>query len=122
MFRLGTRIIPSRLLTTTSVNNIVQKWRQERGLPLNPNAHGPLTDKPDYTFLDGRPTPLGIKQNKRYIKQKEYAKKVIQLSKEIDHAVERHSQILSQKEEDKKKILANKLKPKGHLLLKNDKS
>lgn len=88
---------------------------------MNPNAYGPLTDKPDYTFLDGRPTPLGMRQRKRLQKQKEMAVRVIQLSKEIDYAVERHSKILKDEENRKNQILANKLKPKGHLLLKNKK-
>lgn len=33
-------------------------WREERGLSLNRNAEGILTDAPDFTYLDGRPTPL----------------------------------------------------------------
>lgn len=36
----------------------MKKWRSERGLPVNRNAEGILTDGPDYTYLDGRPTPL----------------------------------------------------------------
>ena len=38
-----------------------------RGLPRNPNASGPLTDKPDFSFIDGRPTPLGKGQKRRMI-------------------------------------------------------
>lgn len=29
-------------------------------LPCNPNAEGPLTSLPDYTYMDGRTTPLGV--------------------------------------------------------------
>lgn len=39
---------------------IDRKWREEHGLPKNSNSFGPLTNLPDYTFLDGRPTPLGV--------------------------------------------------------------
>lgn len=35
-------------------------WRRDRRLPKNPTSTGPLTDLPDYTFMDGRPTPLGV--------------------------------------------------------------
>lgn len=45
--------------TGTLANNA--KWREERGLCRNKTAHGPLTDLPDYTFMDGnRLTPLGV--------------------------------------------------------------
>lgn len=35
-------------------------WRRDRRLPKNPTSSGPLTDRPDYSFMDGRPTPLGV--------------------------------------------------------------
>lgn len=35
-------------------------WRLNRRLPRNPTSAGPLTDLPDYTFMDGRPAPLGV--------------------------------------------------------------
>lgn len=44
-----------------------------RGLTNNPNKFGPLTNLPDYTFKDGRPTPLGIRQKARLDKQRDYA-------------------------------------------------
>lgn len=45
----------------------VNKWRYARGLPRNPNTAGPLTDLPDYTFMDGRPTPLGVMRDLNFI-------------------------------------------------------
>lgn len=36
------------------------RWRNENGLPANRSSFGPLTNLPDYTFMDGRPTPLGV--------------------------------------------------------------
>lgn len=83
---------------------------------MNPNSCGPLTDLPDFTYLDGRPTPLGMRQKKRMAKQKEIAKTILTLSKEIDFAVKRHDDMVTAEQENKEKILANKLKPKGHLL------
>lgn len=35
-------------------------WRRNRRLPKNPTSSGPLTDLPDYSYMDGRPTPLGV--------------------------------------------------------------
>jgi hypothetical protein len=35
-----------------------KQWRESMGLPANKTSEGVLTDGPDYTFLDGRPTPL----------------------------------------------------------------
>lgn len=52
----------SRSIQTTANRFIDVKWREERGLHKNPNAHGPLTDFPDYTFMDGdRATPIGVR-------------------------------------------------------------
>lgn len=42
-------------------------WFYSRGLPKNPNASGPLTDNKDFSFVDGRPTPLGKGQKRRII-------------------------------------------------------
>lgn len=39
-----------------------KEWRVSKGLSINKNAEGILTDGPDYTFLDGRPTPLLVIQ------------------------------------------------------------
>lgn len=104
-------------MSTSSTNCLDQKWRQQKGLPLNPNAQGVLTDSPDYTFLDGRPTPYGVRQRHRLEKQKEYAETVMKLSKELDFAVEHHKQKEIAETERRQQILDNKLKPKGLLLL-----
>lgn len=95
-----------------------QKWRRARGLPLNPNASGILTDGADYTFLDGRPTPYGVHQRDRILKQREIAKQIIKLTGEIDFAVDRHKQMMIDEQKRRKEILDNKLKPKGIELLK----
>jgi len=42
-------------------------------LPLNPMDRGVLTDGADYIFLDGRPTPFGMKQKRKLLLQREYA-------------------------------------------------
>ncbi|KAF2899504.1 hypothetical protein ILUMI_06676 [Ignelater luminosus] len=119
---LSTKILNSsqlRFISTTSVKCLDQRWREKRGLPMNPNKHGVLTDSPDYSYLDGRPTPYGARQQKRMLKQKAIAEQIMQLTKEVDFAVERHEKLQLEEEEKKREIIANKLKPKGLLLLKN---
>ncbi|XP_011634355.1 39S ribosomal protein L52, mitochondrial [Pogonomyrmex barbatus] len=63
------------------VQHLDQRWREKRGLTVNPNAFGLLTNLPDYTFKDGRPTPLGIRQKARLDKQRNYAAKNYQVSR-----------------------------------------
>jgi len=94
-----------------------QRWRQKRGLTVNPNTFGLLTNLPDYTFKDGRPTPLGIRQKARLDKQRNYAARIIKLVGEIDYAVERHAKLQEKEKQERQQILDNKLKPKGDLLL-----
>ncbi|XP_066151345.1 large ribosomal subunit protein mL52 [Euwallacea fornicatus] len=96
--------------------------RREKGLSGNPNASGVLTDSPDYSFLDGRMTPLGIGQRKRLLKNEEAKLKIIALSNEIDFAVERYKKIQEEEKNKRENILASKLKPKGAALLQSERS
>lgn len=88
---------------------------------MNPNTSGVLTDRADFSYLDGRPTPYGVGQKKRLIKQKEIAEKIIRLSGEIDFAVKRHQQIEMDEKTHRKQTIDSKLKPKGLALLKRNK-
>ncbi|KAL6420482.1 hypothetical protein ACFW04_014466 [Cataglyphis niger] len=94
-----------------------QRWRKKCGLTVNPNAFSPLTNLPDYTFKDGKPTPLGIRQKARLDRQRDYAARIIKLVGEIDYAVERHANLQKEEKQRKQQILDFKLKPKGDLLL-----
>ncbi|CAH0398897.1 unnamed protein product [Chilo suppressalis] len=95
-----------------------KQWRISKGLAVNRNAEGFILDGPDYTFLDGRPTPLLNKQKLRMLKQREFASKIIELSSEIDFAKELYQQKLKSAEKEKQRILDDRLKPKGKALLK----
>lgn len=101
---------------------------------------GVLTDGADYIFLDGRPTPFGMKQKRKLLLQREYAvsldkttiilliiilrysqwfliniqKKIVALSESLDIAKERYSKNVGEKDEETKQILDRKLKPKGN--------
>ncbi|XP_045451048.1 39S ribosomal protein L52, mitochondrial isoform X2 [Melitaea cinxia] len=111
------QIIISRSLSCSSALYLKQ-WRIEQGLSANRTAEGILTDGPDYTFLDGRPTPLLQKQKKRMLKHQEYASKIVTLCSELDFAKQRHQNMLKAKEDERKAIISNRLKPKGKALLK----
>ncbi|XP_058804508.1 large ribosomal subunit protein mL52 [Phymastichus coffea] len=93
------------------------KWRMERKLCINPNAFGPLTNLPDYSFKDGRPVPFGSNQKRRIDKQRENLVRIKALVSEIDYAVIKHEEKLKKIEEEKQRILGRKLKTKGDKLL-----
>ncbi|XP_072947504.1 large ribosomal subunit protein mL52 [Epargyreus clarus] len=101
-----------RFLSRSSVLSIKQ-WREERGLPVNKNAEGVLTDTPDYTFLDGRPTPLLHKQKLRMVQNENNAKRIVELCSELKFAKQRHQDILRAEREEREQIQRNWLKPKG---------
>lgn len=94
-----------------------RSWREARKLPQNPNAFGPLTNLPDYSFKDGRPVPFGANQKKRIDVQRENLIKIKKYSDQLDSAVEIHKKLLKQKEEEKQKIIDRKLKEKGDKLI-----
>ncbi|XP_053686461.1 39S ribosomal protein L52, mitochondrial [Sabethes cyaneus] len=103
-------------ISATVCANNSQK-RQEILFPKNPNKSSSLTLLPDYTFLDGRITPLGANQKKRLLKHRELANKIVMLSKEMDFALDRYNRIQEEQKQEKAVLLNSKLKPKGHLLL-----
>lgn len=111
------RILFFRSINATTVLDM-KDWRVERGLPVNRNAEGVLTDAPDYTYLDGRPTPLLHKQKLRMLRQREYAKQIVELSAELDFAKKRYQDMLKAKEEERENIINNRLKPKGKMIKK----
>ncbi|XP_034831408.1 large ribosomal subunit protein mL52 [Maniola hyperantus] len=105
-----------RSFTCTAMTQMKQ-WRVSKGLSANRNAEGVLTDGPDYTFLDGRPTPLLQKQKQRMLKQQEFANQIVTLCSEVDFAKRRHQDMVQAKEQERQDIINNRLKPKGNSLL-----
>ncbi|XP_012283326.1 39S ribosomal protein L52, mitochondrial [Orussus abietinus] len=102
---------------TTSMRSVDQSWRIKNRLTENPNAFGPLTNMSDYSFKDGRVTPLGVKQLIRLNKHQEYTKRIITLVSQIDYAVKRYDKLQLEENERRQKILESKLKPKGKPLM-----
>ncbi|KAL7643978.1 UNVERIFIED_CONTAM: hypothetical protein RMT77_005991 [Armadillidium vulgare] len=85
-----------------------QKWFRS-----NITSTNPLVDGPDYTFLDGRRTPLRPRQRRRAQGQKEQVTRALQFMKQMDFAVERHKNANQEKLEDRRKTIEGKFKEKN---------
>lgn len=94
-----------------------QKVRRDQGLTGNPNSAGVLTDSPDFSYLDGRLTPLGPGQKKRLDRNEQAKQQIILLAGEIDFAIERYNKMQKAEQDRKQGLLDNKLKPKGEALI-----
>ncbi|XP_060854023.1 large ribosomal subunit protein mL52 [Rhopalosiphum padi] len=112
---LGINLVKNiRYFSTSYGLRLDLSWRSSKKLPLNPMDRGILTDGADYIFLDGRPTPFGMKQKRKILLQREYAKKIVELSESLDIAKERYAKKVGETEEQIKHVLERKLKPKGN--------
>ncbi|VVC29381.1 Hypothetical protein CINCED_3A006508 [Cinara cedri] len=100
--------------STNSSLRLDMSWRTFKKLPLNPMDKGVLTDGADYIFLDGRPTPFSMKQKRKLLLQREFAKKIVELSESLDIAKERYAKKVGKSDQDIKHVLNRKLKPKGN--------
>lgn len=109
--------------------------RIERENPIS--AESPLVSLPDFTYMDGRPTPLGVSQEsgsppvsqgnfipslqinqmQRVMKQREYANTIVTQLGELDFAKQRYAKIVQDKANQRQAVLDSKLKEKGGKLL-----
>ncbi|XP_067651487.1 large ribosomal subunit protein mL52-like [Haliotis asinina] len=101
-----------RWFQTSVPVTVGQQWRLERGQAANNTRYGPLTDMPDYSYIDGRPTPLSKGQVRRRWKRIGIAKRIKLLVGEMNEARENYA--LKQKKEEKQKeeAVTRRLKPK----------
>ncbi|CAG9812166.1 unnamed protein product [Chironomus riparius] len=106
---------------SSQIQFIDQAWRKKMRLPVNPNTESPLTYLPDFSYMDGRPTPLGRNQKKRIEYQRELTTKIVQGVQEINFAADRYDKMKNGMEQAREKIIKNKLKPKGFRLLEKKK-
>ncbi|XP_028851664.1 large ribosomal subunit protein mL52 isoform X1 [Denticeps clupeoides] len=112
---------PTRSFATTCTVLAGRSWRLQHGLPCRGSEYGPLTDLPDWSYADGRPSPPMKGQIRRRKEREEFARRVVSLSSEIDNGMQRWRDGKEEEkrlEERKKSLL---LKPKGKLLLKTPK-
>ncbi|XP_066942750.1 large ribosomal subunit protein mL52 [Macrobrachium rosenbergii] len=89
------------------------KYKFQKSFKTSLGAHGPLVDGPDYTFLDGRETPLGSSKRKRANEQLEVSSKILQLLNETNFAVESHKRRQEEAKQRRQAVLDSKLKPKN---------
>ncbi|XP_045068090.1 39S ribosomal protein L52, mitochondrial [Coregonus clupeaformis] len=108
----------SRCFTTTCGAQAGIKWRTENGLSRSGTEYGPMTDLPDWSFADGRPAPPLKGQLRRKQERETLARRVVNLSSEVDKGMEawREKQKEAERMQQRNKSLL--LKPKGNLLLK----
>ncbi|KAG5677952.1 hypothetical protein PVAND_007665 [Polypedilum vanderplanki] len=100
---------------------IDQKWRREMRLPTNPNKESPLTCLADFTYMDGRQTPLGKNQKRRLMQQRKFTQYIVKGISEIDFAVERFERLQTEAKQKRAEISDSKLKMKGFKLLQKQK-
>ncbi|KAL3190879.1 hypothetical protein MRX96_019128 [Rhipicephalus microplus] len=93
-------------------------WRVAAGLPRRWNETPAFCDAPDWTFNDGRPTPLIGLPKKRYLQQLEYCTTIVKYLKEINEARETTAHMAQENEEIKQRVASGKFKEKGILELK----
>lgn len=63
----------------------VARYRMRKGLPPAPTAPGsPLTDEPDWHYIDGRPGQLNKGQSRRYLRDQEFAKTMVEFNKQFE--------------------------------------
>ncbi|KAJ7313114.1 hypothetical protein JRQ81_004384 [Phrynocephalus forsythii] len=106
----------SRNFNSSTVDQAGGPWRVKQGLPVNPSLFGPLTDLPDWSFADGRPAPPMKGQLRRKKENEERARRIVLISKEIDHGMEKWEARQREKEQEEEKKRLNKLQPKGGIV------
>ncbi|KAL4234010.1 39S ribosomal protein L52 [Mactra antiquata] len=93
--------------------NFGMTHRLVRGESKDFKRYGPLFDKPDYTFLDGRPTPLTPEQREEREKRKLWANQVMKGIKEIKDVKDFNVQKQEMDQEYLRQLADKRLKPKS---------
>lgn len=70
----------------------ISRFRKLKGLPPSPSACGPLTDDPDWSYIDGRPGTMNIGQTKRYQRDQEFAESIVEFNKTFKAIAEMRKQ------------------------------
>ncbi|XP_048092058.1 39S ribosomal protein L52, mitochondrial isoform X1 [Alosa alosa] len=107
-----------RSFSSTNGAQAGQIWRLSHGLPTHGSEYGPLTDLPDWSYVDGRPRPPMKGQARRQKEREEFARRVVSLSSEVDMGMkqwEQKNEAEKRTEEHRKSLL---LKAKGNHKLK----
>ncbi|XP_067325859.1 large ribosomal subunit protein mL52 isoform X1 [Anolis sagrei] len=87
-----------------------------QGFPVNPSEFGPLTDLPDWSFADGRPAPPMKGYLRRREKNAELARRVVEISAEIDRGMEKWEAKQREAEQAAQEKRRNRLQPKAYFV------
>ncbi|CAF0830394.1 unnamed protein product [Didymodactylos carnosus] len=89
--------IQSRSFSVTCVYLLPNRyWRIENKLPKHDSQYGPLTDLPDYSYLDGQPTPMNGKTRRRLEWNKTIVHRIHELDAELKAAQDKYAQKIQQ--------------------------
>lgn len=61
----------------------VSRYRFRKGLAPDPKVSGPLTDDPDWSYIDGRPGQMNKAQSKRYLRDQEFGTQITKYMNEL---------------------------------------
>ncbi|ESO83072.1 hypothetical protein LOTGIDRAFT_236847 [Lottia gigantea] len=91
-----------------------RKRRLKRGESGNKTRYGPLTDLPDFTYLDGRPTPLTAGQKERKEERIKTAERIMKLVGEMETAQVMYDTRIQREENELKQRQNKALRAKVH--------
>lgn len=92
------------------------KWREENNLPRSGNEYGPLTDRPDWSYADGRAGPPSKGALKRRQQQRDLAMKIDELANQIFAAKENYRRSIQSRTEEETERQRRQLKSKGEFI------
>ncbi|XP_019851415.1 PREDICTED: 39S ribosomal protein L52, mitochondrial-like [Amphimedon queenslandica] len=79
--------VNAAMIHTGGLAMVRGNWREKMGMSRTGTSYGPLTDIPDWSYVDGRPSPVTVKrQTKRKLRLNFLNKRVKTLLKEVDLA------------------------------------
>ncbi|KAL3859172.1 hypothetical protein ACJMK2_009404 [Sinanodonta woodiana] len=116
------RVVASNFSTTSANLDFKQPsptrgfgavYRLKRGQAINKTRYGPLTDLPDFTFLDGRPTPLAPGQKRRLDEKKQMTTVIMKMLHEMDSAETYFKEKQMEEKQHREEIISKKFKPKS---------
>ncbi|XP_072216801.1 large ribosomal subunit protein mL52 [Excalfactoria chinensis] len=87
--RRALRIAERRALSARPIPSAPQRigqWRVSKGLAPGTSGYGPLRDRPDWSFVDGRPAPLWAGQLRRRHDNEELARRAVSLIQSMEAA------------------------------------
>ncbi|CAH1778591.1 unnamed protein product [Owenia fusiformis] len=105
-------VITHRAIATTVPNSAGEKWRLQHGKARCGNEYGPLTDLPDWSYVDGRPAPLNRGQVRRIEERKQLAEQIREGISDLQFAIANHEYRTKKQQDERQAIKDSKFKPK----------